>query len=128
MIHWKMYDDDDFEIFYPLTCTLLLGVVDTYVVNKAYKDFATRRERYLYLAFFSLEAIASDTCSGRACGWFAEASWLLQSMTVSPEHLPLFGFSLKDQHISYQFDRYEIRPFERISIDYTFRSLGYPPW
>jgi hypothetical protein len=61
---------------------------------RSFRDSTTRRERYPYLALCSSEALASDHSTGRARGWFSEASRLLQSMTISPERLPPFKYSL----------------------------------
>jgi hypothetical protein len=61
---------------------------------RSFRDSTIGRERYPYLALCSSEALASDPPSGRARGWFSEASRLLQSMTISPERLPPFSFSL----------------------------------
>jgi hypothetical protein len=41
---------------------------------RSFRDSATRRERYPYLALCSSEALASDHSTGRARGWFSEAS------------------------------------------------------
>jgi hypothetical protein len=61
---------------------------------RSFKDSTTKRERYPYLALCSSEALTSDHSTGHARGWFSEASRLLQSMTISPEHLPPFRYSL----------------------------------
>jgi hypothetical protein len=65
---------------------------------RSFKDSTTRREQYPYLALCSLEALGSDSPLGRARGWFSEAPQLLQSMTISLEHLHSFNFSLDAPH------------------------------
>jgi len=61
---------------------------------KSFKNSDSMRERYPYLALCSSEVLASDHSTGRTRGWFSEASRLLQWMTISPERLPLFKYSL----------------------------------
>jgi hypothetical protein len=61
---------------------------------RPFKDFATGRERYPYLTLYSSEVFSLDPPSSHARGWFSKASRPLQSMTISPEKLPLFNFSL----------------------------------
>lgn len=67
----------------------------------AFRDSTTKRQKYPYLALCSSKAIASETPSGHAHGCFTEASWLLRSMTISPELLHLV-YPLMDHHISYR--------------------------
>jgi len=56
-------------------------------------DILPPREREIPLSC-TLEAITLATHSDCDHGWFAEASQLLQLITISPKHLPPFSFSL----------------------------------
>jgi hypothetical protein len=52
------------------------------------------RDRYPYLAYCSSETIALSSPLGRARGWFAGVSDLLESVGIQMDRLPPFRYSL----------------------------------
>jgi hypothetical protein len=57
-------------------------------------DSAKGRDRYPYLAYCSSETIALSSPLGRARGWFAGVSDLLESVGIQIDRLPPFRYSL----------------------------------
>jgi hypothetical protein len=57
-------------------------------------DSTMGRDWYPYLAYCSSETIALSSPLGRARGWFAGVSDLLESVGIQMDHLPPFLYSL----------------------------------
>jgi hypothetical protein len=57
-------------------------------------DLAKGRDRYPYLAYCSSKTISLSSPLGRARGWFAGVSVLLESVGIQMDRLPPFWYSL----------------------------------
>ncbi|KAH9326058.1 hypothetical protein KI387_006236, partial [Taxus chinensis] len=74
----------------PFRLEVIFGLVSLLHRIQGLLDSSTGRDRYIYLAYRSSEAIALSDRSGRVRCWYAEASRLLGSIGINMDRLPPF--------------------------------------